>query len=114
MPEMPTVGAFAIVLSNDLPPAIPFWERLGFASGECMKWGSVDPITCLFVSADLRNSSGRTLPMSAVATRSPVSGTAANHPFLPLSELATRPESSHGSPLRLPFDHTWHGDGPAP
>ena len=26
-----TVGAFAIVPSNDLPTAIPFWERLGFA-----------------------------------------------------------------------------------
>ena len=25
-----TVGAFAIVPSNDLPAAIPFWERLGF------------------------------------------------------------------------------------
>jgi hypothetical protein len=29
MPE-PTVGAFAIIPSNDLPAAIPFWERLGF------------------------------------------------------------------------------------
>ena len=28
--EVP-VGAFAIVPSNDLPAAIPFWERLGFA-----------------------------------------------------------------------------------
>jgi hypothetical protein len=27
----PTVGAFAIVPSNDLPAAIPFWERMGFA-----------------------------------------------------------------------------------
>ena len=27
----PRVGAFAIVPSNDLPAAIPFWERLGFA-----------------------------------------------------------------------------------
>ena len=25
-----SVGAFAIVPSNDLPAAIPFWERLGF------------------------------------------------------------------------------------
>ncbi|MFZ0869286.1 MAG: hypothetical protein WAM90_01035, partial [Rhodanobacter sp.] len=25
-----TVGAFAIVPSNDLPAAVPFWERLGF------------------------------------------------------------------------------------
>lgn len=25
------IGAFAIVPSNDLPAAIPFWERLGFA-----------------------------------------------------------------------------------
>jgi hypothetical protein len=25
-----TVGAFAIVLSNDLAAAQPFWERLGF------------------------------------------------------------------------------------
>ena len=31
MPESPHVGAFAIVPSNDLPAAIPFWERLGFA-----------------------------------------------------------------------------------
>ena len=35
MPEQPhahsaTVGAFAIVLSNDLPGSVPFWERLGF------------------------------------------------------------------------------------
>jgi hypothetical protein len=27
----PPVGAFAIVPSNDLPAAIPFWERLSFA-----------------------------------------------------------------------------------
>jgi hypothetical protein len=27
----PTTGAFAIVPSNDLAAAIPFWERLGFA-----------------------------------------------------------------------------------
>jgi hypothetical protein len=26
-----SIGAFAIVPSNDLPAAIPFWERLGFA-----------------------------------------------------------------------------------
>jgi hypothetical protein len=31
MTESPRVGAFAIVPSNDLPGAIPFWERLGFA-----------------------------------------------------------------------------------
>ena len=31
MPESPHVGAFAILPSNDLPAAIPFWERLGFA-----------------------------------------------------------------------------------
>ncbi len=31
MSEIPSVGAFAIVPSNDLPAAIPFWERLGFA-----------------------------------------------------------------------------------
>jgi hypothetical protein len=31
MPDHPTVGAFAIVPSNDLPVAVPFWERLGFA-----------------------------------------------------------------------------------
>ena len=30
MTESPRVGAFAIVPSNDLPTAIPFWERLGF------------------------------------------------------------------------------------
>jgi len=31
MPIPDTVGAFAIVPSNDLKAAIPFWERLGFA-----------------------------------------------------------------------------------
>lgn len=31
MPDAPSVGAFAIVPSNDLSAAIPFWERLGFA-----------------------------------------------------------------------------------
>lgn len=31
MSKSPTVGAFAIVPSNNLPGAIPFWERLGFA-----------------------------------------------------------------------------------
>lgn len=31
MPDAPPVGAFAIVPSNDLPEAIPFWERMGFA-----------------------------------------------------------------------------------
>lgn len=31
MPQTPSVGAFAIVPSNDLAAAIPFWERLGFA-----------------------------------------------------------------------------------
>ncbi len=30
MSEMPSVGAFAIVPSNDLQAAIPFWERMGF------------------------------------------------------------------------------------
>jgi hypothetical protein len=30
MPIPPTVGAFAIVPSNDLAAAVPFWERLGF------------------------------------------------------------------------------------
>jgi hypothetical protein len=29
--DPPCVGAFAIVPSNDLAAAIPFWERLGFA-----------------------------------------------------------------------------------
>ena len=29
-PPLPSVGAFAIVPSNDLPLAVPFWERLGF------------------------------------------------------------------------------------
>ncbi len=35
MPQTESIGAFAIVPSNDLPVAIPFWERLGFvqASG---------------------------------------------------------------------------------
>src|SRR5262249_61196126 len=31
MPIPDIVGAFAIVPSNDLNAAIPFWERLGFA-----------------------------------------------------------------------------------
>jgi hypothetical protein len=31
MSEPPRVGAFAIVPSNDIAAAIPFWERLGFA-----------------------------------------------------------------------------------
>ena len=31
MSEIPRVGAFAIVPSNDLAAAIPFWVRLGFA-----------------------------------------------------------------------------------
>lgn len=31
MPIPPSVGAFAIVPSNDLADAISFWERLGFA-----------------------------------------------------------------------------------
>lgn len=30
MSSTPPVGAFAIVPSNDLDAAIPFWERLGF------------------------------------------------------------------------------------
>ncbi|MEJ0077476.1 MAG: glyoxalase [Alphaproteobacteria bacterium] len=31
MSDIPSTGAFAIVPSNDLPAAIPFWERMGFA-----------------------------------------------------------------------------------
>ena len=31
MPMPDTVGAFAIIPSNDLKTAISFWERLGFA-----------------------------------------------------------------------------------
>ena len=31
MPIPETTGAFAIVPHNDLPGAIPFWERLGFS-----------------------------------------------------------------------------------
>ena len=31
MTDIPSVGAFAIVPSNDLHAAMPFWERLGFA-----------------------------------------------------------------------------------
>jgi hypothetical protein len=31
MPIPVTVGAFAIVPSNDLQAAVPFWERLGFS-----------------------------------------------------------------------------------
>jgi len=29
--DIPPIGAFAIVPSNNLPAAIPFWERMGFA-----------------------------------------------------------------------------------
>jgi hypothetical protein len=31
MSEHPAIGAFAIVPSNDLAAALPFWERLGFS-----------------------------------------------------------------------------------
>src|ERR1700742_3333980 len=31
MSDTPSIGAFAIVPSNDLSAAIPFWERMGFA-----------------------------------------------------------------------------------
>jgi hypothetical protein len=31
MTETPGIGAFAIVPSNDLPSALQFWQRLGFA-----------------------------------------------------------------------------------
>src|ERR1051325_2444360 len=31
MSKTPNVGAFAIVPSNDLPAAIRFWQRMGFA-----------------------------------------------------------------------------------
>lgn len=31
MSETPSVGAFAIIPSNNLLAAIPFWERLGFS-----------------------------------------------------------------------------------
>ena len=31
MPDAPATGAFAIVPTNDLTAAIPFWERLGFS-----------------------------------------------------------------------------------
>lgn len=31
MSETPPVGAFAIVPSNNLQAAVPFWERLGFS-----------------------------------------------------------------------------------
>ncbi|HAH09387.1 MAG TPA: glyoxalase [Alphaproteobacteria bacterium] len=31
MPDTPSIGAFAIVPSNDLDAAVPFWERLGFS-----------------------------------------------------------------------------------
>lgn len=30
MPEQPSIGAFAIVPSNDLAAALPFWEQIGF------------------------------------------------------------------------------------
>ncbi|HSQ99496.1 MAG TPA: VOC family protein [Sphingomicrobium sp.] len=31
MQEATNIGAFAIIPSNDLPAALPFWERMGFA-----------------------------------------------------------------------------------
>jgi hypothetical protein len=31
MCEIPPIGAFSIIPSNDLPAAIPLWQRLGFA-----------------------------------------------------------------------------------
>jgi len=31
MSDTPSIGAFAIVPSNNLSAAIPFWERLGFS-----------------------------------------------------------------------------------
>ena len=31
MGDQPSVGAFAIVPSNDLAAALPFWEKMGFA-----------------------------------------------------------------------------------
>ncbi|HWG16571.1 MAG TPA: hypothetical protein VN678_01825 [Acidobacteriaceae bacterium] len=31
MPEIPSVGAFAIIPSNNLTNAVLFWERVGFA-----------------------------------------------------------------------------------
>ena len=31
MQETTNIGAFAIIPSNDLPAALPFWERMGFA-----------------------------------------------------------------------------------
>ena len=31
MSDTPSIGAFAIVPSNDLSAAVPFWERMGFA-----------------------------------------------------------------------------------
>ena len=31
MSEIPPIGAFAIIPSNNLTAAIPFWQRLGFA-----------------------------------------------------------------------------------
>jgi hypothetical protein len=31
MSDAPPIGTFAIVPSNDLSAAVPFWERLGFA-----------------------------------------------------------------------------------
>ncbi len=31
MSQFPSIGAFAIVPSNDLAGAVPFWERLGLA-----------------------------------------------------------------------------------
>jgi hypothetical protein len=42
MSEIPRIGAFAIVPSNNLPAVIPFWERLGFRPGGVLRhreWG---------------------------------------------------------------------------
>jgi hypothetical protein len=48
MSEIPRVGAFAIVPSNNLPAAIPFWERLGFA-----RTGGVDFQACSIDHSDI-------------------------------------------------------------
>jgi hypothetical protein len=52
MSENPRVGAFAIVPSNNLPAAIPFWERLGFArSGGDSNYKTADSPYELRISA---------------------------------------------------------------
>jgi hypothetical protein len=61
MSEIPQVGAFAIVPSNDLAAAIPFWERLGFArAGGDANYILAGFIRCVHLEVPFPSSSRRT------------------------------------------------------